>query len=54
MRDDFDLWMDETSRELWYPEYFMGGEQGVLNYIAILCWRPRCHIAFGAWRSRET
>ena len=35
-REDFDPWVEWTlPRRLRYPEYFMGGDQGVLNYVAL-------------------
>jgi hypothetical protein len=35
-REDFDPWINWTMpRTLRYPEYFMGGEQGVLNYVVL-------------------
>lgn len=35
-REEFDPWVEWTlPRRLRYPEYFMGGEQGVLNYVVL-------------------
>ncbi len=35
-REDFTPWVEWTKpRRLRYPQYFMGGEQGVLNYVVI-------------------
>jgi hypothetical protein len=35
-REDFDPWINWTMpRTLRHPEYFMGGEQGVLNYVVL-------------------
>jgi len=35
-REEFDLWVEWTlPRRLRYPEYFMGGDQGVMNYVIL-------------------
>jgi hypothetical protein len=35
-RDEFDRWVDWTlPRRLRYPEHFMGGDQGVVNYVIL-------------------
>jgi hypothetical protein len=35
-REDFDPWINWTMpRTLRFPEYFMGGEQGILNYVVL-------------------
>jgi hypothetical protein len=35
-REDFDTWLEWTMpRRLRYPQYFMGGEQGVLNCVVL-------------------
>jgi hypothetical protein len=35
-RKEFDHWVEWTlPRRLYYPEYFMGGDQGVMNYVIL-------------------
>jgi len=35
-REEFDAWVEWTlPRRLRYPEYFMGGDQGVMNYVIL-------------------
>ena len=35
-REEFDRWVDwSLPRRLRYPEYFMGGDQGVMNYVIL-------------------
>src|SRR5207247_4099439 len=35
-REEFDRWVEWTlPRRLRYPEYFMGGDQGVINYVIL-------------------
>ena len=35
-REEFDRWVEWTlPRRLTYPQYFMGGEQGVMNYVLL-------------------
>ncbi len=35
-REEFDRWVDWTlPRRLRYPEFFMGGDQGVMNYVIL-------------------
>lgn len=35
-REEFDRWVDWTlPRRLRYPEHFMGGDQGVMNYVIL-------------------
>jgi hypothetical protein len=36
-REEFDPWLEWTMpRKLRYPQHFMGGEMGVLNYVLLL------------------